>query len=73
MDTFFAGNGTDGLSFDTAYVLEDFEIDAGGVGSAIRLANTNRYLVITKCNIKGEQNLQLEKLEDLFMVLRMFS
>ncbi len=55
MDAFFAGNGTDGLSYETAYVLEDLEIDAGGVGSAIRLENTSRYLIIRNCTVNGAE------------------
>lgn len=55
MDAFFAGNGTDGLSYETAYVLEGLEIDAGGVGSAIRFQNTSRYLLIRNCTLTGAE------------------
>jgi len=51
LDTFCAGNGTDGLSWDTAHVIEDLEIDAGGTGSGIYIKNTTRFLIIRNCNI----------------------
>jgi len=46
LDTFCSGMGTDGLSWDTAHVIENYEIDAGGVYSGIWLVNTDRFLII---------------------------
>ena len=51
LDAFCAGNGTDGLSWDTAHVIEGFEIDAGGIGSGIYIRNTDRFLIIRNSNI----------------------
>ncbi len=52
MDSFFAGNfSQDGLSWGTACVLEDLEVNANSVGSAIRIWNTTRYLVINNCSV----------------------
>jgi len=57
MDAFFAGNLTqDGLSWSTAYIMKDFEVDAMGIGSAIRIWNTTRYLVITNCSVNNSRN-----------------
>jgi parallel beta-helix repeat protein len=55
MDTFFAGNGTDGLSWETAYTLENLIIDAGGIGSPVRIENTDRYLIIRNCSLTGAE------------------
>jgi parallel beta-helix repeat protein len=51
LDAFCAGKGTDGLSWDTAHVIEDLEIDAEGVGSGIDIRNTDRFLIIRRCTI----------------------
>ena len=51
LDAFCSGKGTDGLSWDTAHVIEDLEIDAEGVGSVIDIRNTDRFLIIRRCNI----------------------
>ncbi len=56
LDTFCAGKGTDGLSWDTAHVIEDLEIDAEGVGSGIDIRNTNRFLIIRRCTIINSGN-----------------
>ena len=51
LDTFCAGKGTDGLSWDTAHVIEDLEIDAEGVKCGIDIRNANRFLIIRRCTI----------------------
>ena len=73
VDIFFAGNGTDGLSLETPYVLEDLEIDAGGVGSALRIENSDRFLVIQNCTLSGasfasgEAGVAFYDVENVFM------
>lgn len=53
LDAFCSGKGTDGLSWATAHLIESYEIyaeiDASGVGSAIEIKNTDRYLIIRDC------------------------
>ncbi len=51
IEDFFTGNGTDGLSWASAHVLEDIEIDAQGGGSAIEINDTSLYLVIRNCTL----------------------
>ncbi|MFX0026940.1 MAG: nitrous oxide reductase family maturation protein NosD [Candidatus Hermodarchaeota archaeon] len=46
LDTFCFGQGTDGMSWLTAHVIEDYEIDAGGSGAALFIQNTNLFLII---------------------------
>jgi parallel beta-helix repeat protein len=46
LDAFCSGNGTDGLTLETAHVIEGYEINSGGSGSAITINNTNRFLII---------------------------
>ncbi|MHA1370749.1 MAG: right-handed parallel beta-helix repeat-containing protein [Promethearchaeota archaeon] len=57
LDSFFAGNNTDGLLWETAFLIENLEIDAGGSGSAIRIINTTRYLIIAGCLLKNSGDL----------------
>ena len=45
LDAFCAGNGTDGLSWATAYVIKDYAINGNG-GDCIDIASTNQYLII---------------------------
>jgi parallel beta-helix repeat protein len=47
--------GTDGLSWNTAHVIENYEIDAAGVGSGIKITNTDRYLIIRNCEVSNAQ------------------
>ncbi len=56
LDAFCSGKGTDGLSWDTAHVIEDLEIDAGGVGCGIDIRNTDRFLIISNCIIINSGN-----------------
>ncbi len=51
MDAFFSGNGTNGLSWPTAHVLDNIEIDAQGTGSGIAINDTTRFLIIMNCTI----------------------
>nr|MDO8114483.1 NosD domain-containing protein [Candidatus Sigynarchaeota archaeon] len=53
LDAFCAGNGTDGISWATAHVLENFIINADGNRSAISIQNTNRFLIIRNCILSG--------------------
>jgi len=46
LDTFCFGQGTDGLSWATAHVIEDYEINAGGSGAALFIQNTDLFLII---------------------------
>lgn len=58
LDAFCAGNGTDGLSWNTAHVIENFEIDAviaAGVGSAIEIENTGKFLIIRSCVLRNSE------------------
>ncbi len=49
IDAFCFGNFTDGLTWGTAHVIEDYEIDGGGSGSCIYIEDTTRYLIIRNC------------------------
>jgi parallel beta-helix repeat protein len=51
LDIFFSGEGTDGLSWNSAHIIEDLEIDASGSGSCIDILNTNRFLIIRNCDL----------------------
>ena len=46
LNTFCSGNGTTGASWESAHVIEDYEIDADGSGSGIIIGFTNLYLII---------------------------
>ncbi|MFX0100454.1 MAG: right-handed parallel beta-helix repeat-containing protein [Candidatus Hodarchaeota archaeon] len=52
LDAFCAGNGTNGTA-GNPHIIENYEIDAGGVGSCIFIANTTRYLVIQGCTLNN--------------------
>jgi len=53
LDTFCAGNGTDGLSWSTAHVIKDLTIISGDDEYCIFLGNTTRFLVIQNCTLEG--------------------
>ncbi|MFX1259712.1 MAG: nitrous oxide reductase family maturation protein NosD, partial [Promethearchaeota archaeon] len=56
LDAFCAGKSTDGLSWDTAHVISDYDIDAEGYSRhAIVIQNTDRYLIIRDCEIKNAE------------------
>ncbi len=50
--SFCAGNGSmDGLSWATAYRLENYTIALGGSGTGIYINNTNAFLIIQNCSV----------------------
>jgi parallel beta-helix repeat protein len=49
--------GTDGLSWATAHVIENYEIDASGTDYGIRITNTDRYLIIRNCDVSNAPTL----------------
>ncbi len=51
LDAFCAGNGTDGLSWETAHVIENYEIVASSQ-AAFDIEATDRYLIIRNCNFR---------------------
>lgn len=51
LDAFCAGNGTDGLSWATAHVIEDYEIDGMGGAFCIQISTTTRFLIIRNCEV----------------------
>lgn len=53
LDSFCSGQGTDGLSWATAHVIENFEIDVTGVirRSGIAIMSTDRFLIIRNCTV----------------------
>jgi parallel beta-helix repeat protein len=58
LDTFCSSDGTDGLSWSTAHVIEGYEIEAeivAGVGSAIEIKNTDKYLIIRDCTLEKSE------------------
>ena len=46
LDSFFAGNFTNGLSESTAYIIENLVIDTSGLAYGIKISNTDRFLKI---------------------------
>jgi parallel beta-helix repeat protein len=50
LDAFCAGNGTSGTSWETAHVIENYEIN-GTIGDGISIKNTRRYLIINNCKV----------------------
>ena len=52
LSTFFVGNMSDG-SAGNPYIMENFEINAGGTGSAIYIRNTNKHIIIQNCIVRG--------------------
>lgn len=51
VDNFCAGNGTDGLSWATAYVIKFYDVDASNTGSCIEINSTDRYIIIQNCSL----------------------
>jgi len=52
-----SGNGT----FSEPYVVEDIEIDGGGVGICLWIANTNEYFEVINCTLRNaEVGIKLE-------------
>lgn len=52
LDDFCAGNGTSGTSWETAHVIENYEIN-GSIGDGISIKNTRRFLIINNCKISN--------------------
>ena len=50
LDDYCSGNGTDGLSWETAHVIEDYIFKHG---SDIDIYNTDRFLIIRNCTLSG--------------------
>ncbi|MHA1561282.1 MAG: NosD domain-containing protein [Promethearchaeota archaeon] len=55
LDAFCAGNGTTGTSWETAHVIENYEIN-GTVGDGISIKNTRRFLIINNCIISNSSS-----------------
>jgi parallel beta-helix repeat protein len=53
MEAYFAGNGTDGLSWETAFHITNLIIT--GSGSGIHIQNTDKYIVISNSTIEDFQ------------------
>ncbi len=60
LEAFCAGNGTDGLSWGTAFKIENYSITSGE-HSGIFIQNTDKFLIINNCSIK---NFDEEKVTD---------
>jgi parallel beta-helix repeat protein len=52
LTAFFVNNTSDGTA-GNPHIIQGFEIDAGGVGSAIYIRDTNKHLVIQQCTLSG--------------------
>ncbi|MHA1453998.1 MAG: right-handed parallel beta-helix repeat-containing protein, partial [Promethearchaeota archaeon] len=52
MDAFFSGNTSDGLSWGSAYILDDLEFKVQAINeyTGIEIRNIDRYLIIKDCN-----------------------
>ncbi|MHA1715798.1 MAG: PKD domain-containing protein, partial [Promethearchaeota archaeon] len=53
LDAFCAGNGTDGLTPETAHVIENYEISGDGIAVPIQIINTDRFLIIRNCTLEN--------------------
>lgn len=51
LDAFCAGNGTDGLSWETAHVIRDLVITGSVSTPAVQIKNIDRYLIIENCTM----------------------
>ena len=51
LDTFVAGNGTSGLSLESAHVIENFSIHTSNEEYGIFIQNIDRYLIIRNCEV----------------------
>ncbi|GAI36352.1 unnamed protein product, partial [marine sediment metagenome] len=56
LDAFCSGNGTDGLSWSTAHIIEGYIIDKGGTETCIEVLNTDRFLIIKNCITKNSRS-----------------
>lgn len=55
LDAYCLVNGTDGLSWATAHVIANLEIDAGGTNIPLTIENTTRYLIVRDCTLENSQ------------------
>ncbi len=55
LEAFCAGNGTDGLSWETAFKIENYSITSGE-DSGILINNTDKFLIINNCTIENFWN-----------------
>jgi len=56
MDSFFASSPNDGLSWDSAYVLDNYQINGSklnGDNACINISDTSRFLIIRNCRLFG--------------------
>jgi parallel beta-helix repeat protein len=51
MDSFCSGNGTDGLTWDSAHIIENLEISGNSEYIPIWIQDTDRYLIIRNCTV----------------------
>ncbi len=51
VESFFAGNGSKGTSWATAYMIQNMEIDGGGTESPIHIENSDRFIIIENCTL----------------------
>ncbi len=54
LDVFCAGNGTDGLSWQTAHVIENIAIRRSGI--CFNFQNISKFLIIRGCTLQSFQN-----------------
>ncbi|MHA1474334.1 MAG: right-handed parallel beta-helix repeat-containing protein, partial [Promethearchaeota archaeon] len=52
LEAFCAGNGTDGLSWETAFTIENYSITSGNE-SGIFINSTDKFLIINNCSIEN--------------------
>jgi len=55
LESFCAGNGTDGLSWETAFKIENYSITSGE-DSGICIKDTDKFLIINNCSIENFWN-----------------
>ncbi len=55
LDEFCCLGDADGLSWDSAYIIENLEIDGGNTSWALELSSTDRYLIIQNCTFKNSK------------------
>jgi parallel beta-helix repeat protein len=71
MDFYFKDQPGDGLSWETAYILEGLAIDQSGSDACIALSNTTRHIIIRDCllaakNSSGtEWGIRLDSIENV--------
>ena len=59
LDSFCAGNGTDGTSWETAHVIENYEINSALI-SGITIDDTTRFLIIQNCIIDQSDSVGID-------------